>query len=354
MGGAFVHDDSWDTGFGALAQYVAVRGTAKVPARAMARGVDLGQWVASCRERYWASQLTDVQVALLEALPGWTWNGAAAREWHRSLAGLHRYAARHDASAIPLDAVIAAHRIGVWVGLQRSAYAAGALSADRIALLEKVPGWKWFAVPRWERGLAALIDYVAANGTADVPAADVFADFALGHWVDRQRENHRAGSLTSPQERALLALPGWRWAATEELWRKGFEALLSYVEEAGTAAVPQRARVGDVSLGSWVNQCRRSFKMGTLRSFKVRQLQALPGWQWSPQDDAWQVGLDLLRSYVAESGHAHPARSLRYEDFPLGEWVSRQRTRHRAGRLNAQRAADLGSVPGWSWDHPPQ
>lgn len=345
--------DVWDRGLAALELYVAVRRTADVSAQAMSHGINLGQWVSSCRERYWASQLSPEQVAALENQPGWTWHGSAARDWHRSLLRLRRFAAVHGAAAIPVDAVISGHRIGVWVSLQRSAYAAGALSADRVALLQQVPGWRWSELPRWEKGLARLREYVQVHGTADIPAAATHADFDLGHWVSRQREDHRAGSLTAAQEAAVQALPGWRWAPPAELWRSGYETLLTYLRDHGTAAVPQRIRIGDVALGSWVAQCRRSFKAGTLSNLKIRALEALPGWQWSPQDDAWQIGFKLLSRYLVTSGHTRLARTLRYEGFPLGEWVVRQHNRHAAGRLTAQRATALGSLPGWDWNQPP-
>jgi len=121
----------------------------------------------------------------------------------------------------------------VWVSLQRSAYAAGALSADRVALLQQVPGWQWSELPRWEKGLARLREYVQVHGTADIPAAATHADFDLGHWVSRQREDHRAGSLTAAQEAAVQALPGWRWAPPAELWRSGYETLLTYLRDHG-------------------------------------------------------------------------------------------------------------------------
>jgi len=345
--------DDWNRGLTALEHYVAVRRTADVPAQARSKGMQLGQWVHSCRERYWASQLPAEQVAALEKQPGWTWNGGAAHDWHRSLLRLHRYTSIHSAAAIPVDAVISGHRIGVWVSLQRSAYAAGTLSAERTALLEEVGGWEWSESPRWERGLATLQHHVTAHGTADIPAAATHGDFALGHWVIRQREDHRAGSLTAEQEAELQALPGWRWAASEELWRSGYETLLTYLHDHGTAEVPQHIRIGDVALGSWVAQCRRSFKAGTLPSLKVRALEALPGWQWSPRDNAWQIGFDLLSRYLLTSGHTRLARTLRYEGFPLGEWVVRQHKRHAAGRLTARRVTALGSLPGWDWDEPP-
>ncbi len=345
--------DAWDRGLAALEHYVAVRHTADVSGQAMSKGMNLGQWVDSCRERYWASQLPAEQVAALENQPGWTWHGGAARDWRRSLLRLRRYAATHGPADISVDAVISGHRLGVWVNLQRSGYAAGALSVDRIALLEEISGWQWSELPRREQGLAILQEYVRAHGTADVPDAAIHAGFALGRWVTRQREDHRAGSLTAGEEAELQALPGWRWSATEERWRTGYGTLLAYVRDHGSAAVPQQTRIGDVALGSWVAECRRSFKSGSLPDPKVGALEALPGWQWSPQEEAWQSGFEILSRYLAASGHARPARTLRADGFPLGEWVLRQHKRHGAGRLSASRVAALESLPGWEWNEPP-
>jgi len=346
------HEFSWSRGWDALLHYVAVRGSAGVPPRAISGGVDLGRWADSCRERYWSGELAADQVAALQVLPGWSWEGAAAREWHRTVSRLCRCAAQHGGPEMLADSPVQGRRIGGWVRAQRDAYHRGALPADRITVLEQIPGWQWSPGPsRWELGVQILGTYLAQVSDADVPAGAVCRGFAVGRWVARQREDHRAGTLTAEQEQALTALPGWRWSSREERWGKGFAALTIFVQRHGHACPPQAAVVGTFRLGAWVSQVRRSFKNGTLPAAAVRAVQALPGWSWSPQQDAWDAVFQVLATYAEQTGDPRPARSARCSGVALGEWVMRQHQQHAGGRLSSERTAALESLSGWAWPH---
>ena len=57
----------------ALRSYRQRFGTAEVPRRVRAFGVDLGKWVAQCRDNYRDGQLSPEQVQALESVEGWQW-----------------------------------------------------------------------------------------------------------------------------------------------------------------------------------------------------------------------------------------------------------------------------------------
>jgi len=57
-----------------------------------------------------------------------------------------------------------------------------------------------------------------------------------------------------------------------------------------------------------------------------------------------------LRHFVEREGHARIA-ALQLEDgYRLGRWVSKQRTDHASGQLDADRVGGLEAVSGWKWD----
>ena len=109
----------------------------------------LGNWILTQRPAYKKpegdpARLSAHRIALLEQLPGWTWN-ALGDMWPSKYEALKahleanrgEYPARGDASGL-----------GNWIHNQRTAYKKpetdpGSLSADRIALLEQLLGWTW-------------------------------------------------------------------------------------------------------------------------------------------------------------------------------------------------------------------
>jgi hypothetical protein len=48
---------------------------------------------------------------------------------------------------------------------------------------------------RWEEGLRRLHDYVELNGHARVRQRDTINGYAIGKWVNKQRDNYAEGTL---------------------------------------------------------------------------------------------------------------------------------------------------------------
>lgn len=63
--------------------------------------------------------------------------------------------------------------------------------------------------------------------------------------------------------------------------------------------------------------------------------------------------LDILKHYIEREGHAKvPAghvENIDGRDFPLGAWVSYQRSRKQQSRLAPERILTLEALRGWQW-----
>lgn len=279
-------DTEWADGWVALQRFVETRGSAQVPARAVAGGLALGAWVAGRREEYWAGTLHPYRVARLEALAGWTWAGAAQRRWENRLEALAQHAARHGTAVTEPDTVVGKISVGSWAHTQRVRHAAGTLPVQLATRLELLPGWEWTVVEdRWARGLRAANEYVNEHGTLDeLDAATVVNGVSLAHWIRRCQEDYRAGALSTAQVDALLALPGWHPVGDDERWEQGMQALRRYYVEHGSAAPPQKAVIDGFALGMWVHNRRRQHRVGRLSDARVFELESVPGWRWSHRD----------------------------------------------------------------------
>jgi hypothetical protein len=334
----------------AVQRFVAVRGTSRIPSRAMADGVEIGAWVLQQRERYWGARLTPRQVADLERVPGWTWSGVAEQKWQRALSALTGYTQRNGTAAVPITTVVGQIRLGEWVAAQRAGYEAGTLPPANASALESLPGWQWHHDQDWwQKGLAMACTYVALHGTIDAPPGARVGDFHLEPWVQRCRAEHRAGDL-SPQQTSLLeSLPGWRWSRSMERWDIGLAALRDYIATHGTASPPQHAMQNGFPVGEWVHARRRQHLQRSLTADRVAALEALPGWQWNVFTSRWEAGYGHLKRFADVFGHASPAAGVVVEGYPLGRWVRDQRRAHSAGRLSTERVTALQSLPGWRW-----
>ncbi len=202
-------DIAWEQSYACLERFVTREGHAHVPYKHVEDGYRLGQWVVVQRSFYSARRLSNERAARLEALPGWAWNTRDA-DWAEGYAALERFAAREGHARVTYKHVEDGYRLGRWVVKQR--YNERQLTANRTARLEALPGWTWHTRDAaWEQGFRHLLRYVERHGHGRVPQSYSENDFALGTWVNKNRQRYHTGQLPPDRIARLEALPGWAW-----------------------------------------------------------------------------------------------------------------------------------------------
>lgn len=216
---------AWQSNLAKLIQYQAATGQSTV-----SRKDDpiLSKWVLDQRSKYHKKTpcMTAERIAALEQVPTWDWQPGGQRDlrraadWDANLAKLVQYQA---AKGHTLVAKEDDPHLSRWVTDQRSYYLANAsrLTPERIAALEKVPGWQWQQPPggrkldsaAWEANLAALKAYATLHKTTRIRSDHRVGNLALGRWVSDQRslKHKKAASLTVEWIAALEAVPHWEW-----------------------------------------------------------------------------------------------------------------------------------------------
>ena len=166
----------WRAWYGLLQAFTERKGQARVPQHYDESGLELGHWVGAQRRRFVSGKLDRDRVALLEALPGWTWDRHQDR-WERGMEALRHFVEREGHTRVTLHHSESGFALGEWAANQRARFMIGKLDRDRVALLEALPGWTWDPPQfTWERGMEALRHFVEREGHARVPGRHVEGD----------------------------------------------------------------------------------------------------------------------------------------------------------------------------------
>ena len=232
-----------------------------------------------------------------------------------------------------------------WLDRQRTLYAAGKLSPQRVEALERLNiiwdagehEWQiWYAeYQRWHRQ------------QQQDPSQPTSAD--LRDWWTTQRALHREGKLPPGHKEQMDAL-GFDWQPLMTDWTDGVEHAHAYRQQHGDLRVPSDFVCHDgYRLGEWLSDQRRAHRRGELSPAWIAELDQL-GMVWDLREGRWSVGLAAARAYYNRRGHLNVPNDFVDDDgFPLGSWLSNRRSEHRRGQLSPARAAELNRL-GMIWN----
>lgn len=345
--------DQWEEGFSRLLEYVERHGDSLVlQSYEDDDGYQLGNWVSMQRVNHARRTLDADRQRRLLSLIGWSWKPKIDR-WEEGFRNLLKYVDRAGHARVPASHIDDGYRIGTWVEVQRRAHDNGYLDAEFERRLESLPGWTWDPrADKWEEGFNHLTDFVEIHDHARVPYSCRVADYPLGTWVDRQRQNYTKCILREDRQRRLEAVPGWTWNSIDDQWNEGFEHLLRYVALYKDARVAFDYTADDYALGKWVARQRAAHTKGTLHPDRQRRLEDVSGWTWDPGADKWEEGFNHLTNFVEIHDHPIVPYGLVVNGYGLGSWVRKQRARYLKGNLETDRQARLQDLRGWEWATP--
>lgn len=203
---------------------------------------------------------------------------------------------------------------------------------------------------RFDDALACFQAYVEEVGDVAVPRSFVTRDgFRLGVWVHNARSRYRRGALTMPQVEALERMGfSWRTMDRDTQRERAVAALSAYRTAHQSLPAADFVTPEGFALGAWLQALKYRARLhpGDDRTRASRLLAELriPLWERNV-DDLWTTGLEALRGYVDARGDTRVPYWWRTPaGFALGRWVNSRRADAAAGRLRAERRAELDAL----------
>ncbi len=346
-------DENWNASFEILKKYSSREGHSRPPATHCEGEVQLGIWVSQQRDRFKKKRVLPHQQILLESLPSWSWdplNDSWSDYWE-SCSKLPSTNPMIKRGSIPKDLL-------EWMKDQRERYQSGQLSAERIKMMETLPGWLW--EPRsdlWDQIFWDFYEWAQSHDPNTVPKEITFGGANGRSWSGNVRTKYRKGLLSNEQISQLESVPGWEWQRHNKRWQENF---LTVQQVINTDKLSYRDL--PPSIIEWVRTQRRRKSNGTISQSEIELLETLPGWGWDPPSvalpgvgelkpvsKAWLKNYEALKDYAQQHGTSSIAVNVLVNELNLGKWVSHQRNHFKFGGMDPRQIELLEQLPGWKW-----
>jgi hypothetical protein len=175
----------------------------------------------------------------------------------------------------------------------------------------------------------------------------------FARWSELARTNTPGGDEDLLKSLRLFAGESSQAAAPtlgvrQRNWLRNVTALHAFVHDRGRW--PHRiwrqdtsgADAGEEHLVNWLREQRRHDRSHC--AYQRERLEAIPGFEWSPRDEAWDRHVDGYRAFVNEHGRRPRGSSQDRTERKLAVWASNQRTAQRKGRLPKHREDELSKL----------
>lgn len=193
----------------------------------------------------------------------------------------------------------------------------------------------------WDERLGELLAFKERTGHSNVPQ-NWNENPILARWVNTQRNLKQQGDLPAERVDRLEAI-GFVWNARDADWWARYAVAREYWTNTGDCHVPEEV---DRETCRWLRKQRDRVRENrkSLTDERKHALDAI-GFDWSPQDSAFERQLERLKRYKDRFGNADVPHSWS-EDLTLGRWVTKQR--RRKDMLSEVQVAALDAL-GFNW-----
>ncbi len=314
----------------------------------------VGSWVNTQRVNYKKGTLSSERIAILNAMPYWTWG--LEEQWEYTRLEYMAFYQKHGKQPSQYSKHPDEKRLGYWGANQRSIYQKGNLSSERFTILNSSPGWDWGKdrteiTPEeiWEQTRLEYITFYQNTGKRPTSRSDNPEERRLCTWCQYQRNTYKEGKLSAERIKLLASLPGWIWEKNkDDEWEKTYQRYTEFYQKYGKDPSARSKCPEEKQLGQWIINKRQDYKKGNLSPEHINILNNTIGWSWG-YEEQWEHNRMKYVTFYQKEGVIPSHGSENPEEKRLAAWICTQRCNYKKGTLSTERIAALNASPGWKW-----
>ena len=173
---------------------------------------------------------------------------------------------------------------------------------------------------------------------------EIYNNHNIGIWVSYQRRLYNQNSLSNDKIKQLKKY-NFIFNKTEYDWNDNFNVLKEYIEKFDK--IPTQTTVyNNYNIGTWLSIQKVSYRNGKLSKERIEKLESI-GVKFielnNELENKWNDNFNVLKEYI-EKFDKEVTISTVYNNHNIGEWLDRQRSRYRNGKLSKERIEKLESI----------
>jgi len=272
--------------------------------------------------------------------------------WPERCAEIERFAERLGRLPLETDGNAYENRLARWIREQRKAAAAGNLSTERVAWLDRIeqlpqrlatrrsrtPG-EVKIFERFEQRCREYREWMSRHGAEPAPRTDDPDERRLYAWRITQRAKYRRGML-DPEQTALLEQLGFGESRLDREWTSLLLRVKHFRERHGRPPTRHGGDPVENMLASWRYHNIKLMRRGLLDPVRTRRLMAA-GIHGDNRDTLWQARFQEFQRFIQRTGRFPSRESRDTRERSLAKWRDTQMTRHRAGVLSPERTKEF-------------
>ena len=350
---------SWDEMYCRLVQFKNMYGHVNVHLHYKTPdGISLGNW-CSYQRRVYAGKingiLTEERIRKLNDL-GFQWNPTEER-WMEYYHRAEEYYREHGDLLVKNDYQTEdGIKLGTWVQKNRYAFRKRRLSEKKIQMLQQL-GMVWdVSEYQWDSSYELCRKYFEQHGCPP-PTTYVTEDGSTpGKWLSRVvihhiDDNARYAKLRDDQIERLEQIGVVFERHSDLSWNRNFAAAEEYYRAHHDLNVPSAFVTSDgVNLYSWL-EYQRQTNAGLTRGFMTAERKAKLDslhFDWElreEREDTWPRYFESLKRYAnAHDGVLPTSNYVDENGLRVGRWLTNQRRKYRAGKLDQGQESLLRGV----------
>ena len=186
----------------------------------------------------------------------------------------------------------------------------------------------------------------------------------LGIWINHQRQSYKKAKLSPERVNLLKAIDMCFEPRYNDVWNKNYALAQDYYEHNGNLEIPARFKTlngyeydeNGISLGTWIQNQRHSYKKAKLSPEKINLLKAIGMRLETVNYNDWNENYALAQDYYEHHGNLKIPKKFKtlngyeYDEngISLGMWIQKQRQSYKKAKLSPERINLLESI-GMKW-----